>query len=464
MVRIAVLDDYQHAAMEMADWSILPPEVEVEVFHDHLFDEDAIVERLKEFEIVQAMRERTPFTRSLMERLPNLKLLTTTAMINRAIDMEAASDLGIVVEGTDRPLLVESPRAAARGAGGSTIDLTWGLVLALTMNILKEDRAIREGKWQTTMGTSVTGKTLGVVGLGLLGAMTAAHAPSFGMDVIAWSQNLTKERAAECGATLVTKEELFSQSDVVIIQYVLSKRSVGLVGARELALMKPTAYLINTSRGFIVDEAALIDVLQRKAIAGAGLDTFDQEPLPLDHPFRSMDNVVLTPHIGYVTREAYGYWFLQTVENIQAYLKGEYIRVMNPEVLDSPNLRGPGKPAQGKAKRHGALKTTATATTDELVRTAIMNKEHVVASYGGHFREMCPHTIGEKGGRRQALFYQFAGTNQPLLGPPGSPDNWVCAVIDRLSNVWTRTGPWHTGPKETRPQGCFDSVDVEVDP
>ena len=462
MVRVAVLDDYQHVAMEMADWSVLPPEVEVEVFHDHLVDEDAIVERLKEFEIVQAMRTRTPFGRSLMERLSNLKLLATTAMINRAIDMEAAADLGIVVEGTDRPL-AKWLHAESGGSGGSPIDLTWGLILALTMNILKEDRAIREGKWQTTMGTSVTGKTLGVVGLGGLGAAAAAHAPSFGMDVIAWSQNLTKERAAECGATLVTKEELFSQSDVVTIHYAFSKRSVGLVGARELALMKPTAYLINTSRGFIVDEAALIDALRRKAIAGAGLDTFDQEPLPLDHPFRSMDNVVLTPHIGYVTREAYEGWFSCIIENIQAFLKGEYLRVMNPAVLDSPNLRGPGRPSQAEPVRRGELKSAAASTTYEMLRIAIMNKEQISAYYGGHFREMCPHAIGEKDGRGQALLYQFAGTSEGELGPPGSPDNWVCAEIARLSSAWTRTGRWHTATKETRPQGCFDSVSLEVD-
>ena len=459
MVRIAVLDDYQHAAVEMADWSALPSDAEVQFFDDHLVDEDAIVERLKEFEIVQAMRERTPFTRSLMERLPKLQLVATTAMINRAIDMEAAADLGIVVEGTDRPL-----GAAWRGGGGGTIDLTWGLIIALTMNIVKEDRAIREGKWQTAVGTSLGGKTLGVVGLGGLGAKAAAHAPVFGMDIIAWSQNMTKERAAECGATLVTKEELFSQADVVTIHYVLTERSVGLVGAKELALMKPTAYLVNTSRGFIVDEAALIDALQRKAIAGAGLDTFDQEPLPLDHPFRSMDNVVLTPHVGYVTREAYEGWFFCIIENIQAFLKGEYLRVMNPAALHSPNLRGPGKPTKAEPGRRGELKTSAAATTYELIHAAISNKEHVIGYYGGQFREMCPHVIGEKGGRGHALFYQFAGTSEGELVQPGSPDNWVCAAIDGLSNVWTRTGPWHTASKETRPQGCFDSVDLEVEP
>ncbi len=323
--------------MEMADWSVLPPQVEVKVFHDHLSGEGTIVERLKDFDIVQAMRERTPFDRSLLERLPNLKLLITTAMINRAIDMEAASDLGIVVEGTDRPIGAKPWRG-----GHSTADLTWGLIIALTMNIVKEDRAIRKGKWQVDIGTSLDGKTLGVVGLGRLGSRVATTALGFGMNVIAWSQNLTPERAAECRATLVTKEELFSQSDVVTIHYVLADRSRGLVGARELALMKPAAYLINTSRGPLVDETALIDALQRKAIAGAGLDTFDEEPLPLDHPFRSTDNVVLTPHIGYVNREAYESWYACVVENIQAFLRGEYIRVMNPSVLSGPNLRHPG--------------------------------------------------------------------------------------------------------------------------
>ncbi len=334
MVKVAVLDDYQNLAMELVDWSVLPAHVGIEAFHDHLSDEDAIVERLKEFDIVQAMRERTPFGRSLLERLPNLKLLITTAMINRAIDMEAASDLGIVVEGTDKPIGAKNP-----GAGYSTAHLAWGLIIALTMNIVKEDRAIREGKWQVDIGTSLDGKTLGVLGLGRLGSRMATIALGFGMNVIAWSQSLTPERATEWRATLVTKEQLFSQSDIVTIHYVLTDRSRGLVGKRELALMKPTAYLINTSRGPLVDETALIDALRRRAIAGAGIDTFDEEPLPVDHPFRSMDNVILTPHIGYVTREAYESWYACAVENIQAFVGGEYTRVLNSSVLRSSSLR-----------------------------------------------------------------------------------------------------------------------------
>jgi phosphoglycerate dehydrogenase-like enzyme len=458
LVRIAVLDDYQHAAKEMADWSVLPPDVEVQFFDDHLFDEDAIVERLKDFDIVQAMRERTPFTKSLMQRLPKLKLVATTAMINRAIDMEAATELGIVIEGTDKPL-----GAAWKGGGGGTIDLTWGLIVALTMNIVKEDKAIREGKWQTAVGTSLSGKTLGVIGLGGLGAKAAAHAPAFGMDIIAWSQNMTAERAAECGATLVTKDELFAQSDVITIHYVLTERSVDLVGARELALMKPTAYLINTSRGFIVNEAALIDTLERRAIAGAGIDTFDQEPLSLDHPFRRLDNIIVTPHIGYVTRESYEGWFECIIENISGFFNGKYLRVMNPAVLSSTKLRGPSDTSIIQSSERVELKSAGASTTYETLRLALTHKEHVIAYYGSHLREICPHIIGEKNGRGYALFYQFAGTSDVELGPTGSPNNWVCAPIDALSNVWTRTGPWHSAPKDTQPTECFDRINAEVD-
>ncbi len=315
MVRIAVLDDYQDVALKYADWSVLPSDTEIRVFRDHLFDEDAIVERLKDFEIVMAMRERTPFPRSLLERLPNLKLLTTTAMLNRAIDVESGMELGITVCGTGS---VPSP----------TVDLTWGLILALLRYIPQEDRAIRDGKWQTSMGIGLQDKTLGVVGLGNLGSKVAVVGKAFGMNVIAWSQNLTAERTAQFGVTLVTKDELFPQSDIVTVHMVLSDRSRGLVGASDLARMKPTSYLINTSRGPIVDEKALVEVLERGAIAGAGLDVFDQEPLPPDHPLRHLENVVVTPHIGYVTTETYEVFFRDTVENIQAFLEGHPIRVI----------------------------------------------------------------------------------------------------------------------------------------
>ncbi|MCE2463677.1 MAG: D-2-hydroxyacid dehydrogenase family protein [Dehalococcoidia bacterium] len=314
-MRIAVLDDYQDVALKYADWSVLPSDTKIQVFRDHLFDEDAIVERLKDFEIVMSMRERTPFPRSLLERLPNLKLLTTTAMLNRAIDVESGMELGITVCGTGS---VPSP----------TVDLTWGLILALLRYIPQEDRAIRDGKWQTSMGIGLQDKTLGVVGLGNLGSKVAVVGKAFGMNVIAWSQNLTAERTAQFGVTLVTKDELFSQSDIVTVHMVLSDRSRGLVGASDLAKMKPTSYLINTSRGPIVDEKALVEALGNGAIAGAGLDVFDQEPLPPDHPLRHLENVVVTPHIGYVTTETYEVFFRDTVENIQAFLEGRPIRVI----------------------------------------------------------------------------------------------------------------------------------------
>lgn len=315
MVRIALLDDYQDVALKYADWSVLPSDTKIQVFRDHLFDEDAIVERLKDFEIIMSMRERTPFPRSLLERLPNLKLLTTTAMLNRAIDVESGMELGITVCGTGS---VPSP----------TVDLTWGLILALLRYIPQEDRAIRDGKWQTSMGIGLQDKTLGVVGLGNLGSKVAVVGKAFGMNVNAWSQNLTSERTSQFGVTLVTKDELFSQSDIVTVHMVLSDRSRGLVGASDIAKMKPTSYLINTSRGPIVDEKALVEALEKGAIAGAGLDVFDQEPLPPDHPLRHLENVVVTPHIGYVTTETYEVFFRDTVENIQAFLEGNPIRVI----------------------------------------------------------------------------------------------------------------------------------------
>lgn len=317
MPRVAVLDDYQEVALEMADWGILPSDVDVEVFRDHLSDQDAVVERLKDFEIIVAMRERTPFPRTLLERLPKLKLLVTTGMRNASIDMEAASDLGIMVCGTG-------------GLSYPTAELTWGLILALLRQIPKEDRATRAGHWQVSMGAGLRDKVLGVMGLGNLGSQVATVGKAFGMSVIAWSQNLTKERAIQFGATLVGKDDLFSGSDIVTIHVVLSDRTTGLVGARELDLMKPSAYLINTSRGPIVDEEALVHALQKGTIAGAGLDVFDPEPLPLDHPLRRLENTVITPHMGYVTTETYEGFYGDAVEDIRAFLSGEAVRVLNP--------------------------------------------------------------------------------------------------------------------------------------
>ncbi len=316
MVRVAVLDDYQNVARKMTDWSVLPADVEVEVFQDHLTDQAAVAERLKDFDIVMAMRERTPFPRALLEQLPRLRLLTTTGMRNAAIDMQAAADCHVLVCGTGGILY-------------PTAELTWGLILSLLRHIPDEDQATRAGRWQVSLGLGLHGKTLGLMGLGRLGSEVARVGNAFQMDVIAWSQNLTAERAAERGATLVSKDELLARADILSIHLVLSARSRGLIGHRELNRMKPTAYVINTSRGPIVDEAALIAALRNGTIAGAGLDVFDEEPLPLDHPLRRTAHTVITPHIGYVTEETYRVFFAETVENIEAFLRGAPVRVLN---------------------------------------------------------------------------------------------------------------------------------------
>jgi phosphoglycerate dehydrogenase-like enzyme len=317
MTRVALLDDYQDVALQMADWQSLPPNVEVQAFRDHLSDENALVERLKEMNVIMAMRERTPFQRSLLERLPNLKLLITAGMRNASIDLQAASDCGVMVCGTE-------------GLGYPTAELTWGLILSLMRRIPREDQATRHGHWQVTTGLGLQGKTLGLMGLGRLGSQVAEVGQAFKMNVIAWSQNLTAERAAASGATLVSRDELLTQSDVLSVHLVLSDRTRGLIGAHELGLMKSTAYLVNTSRGPIVDEPALIQALENRTIAGAGLDVFDVEPLPLDHPLRQLDNIVITPHLGYVTDETYRVFYGDALEDIQAFLKGEPIRVLNP--------------------------------------------------------------------------------------------------------------------------------------
>jgi phosphoglycerate dehydrogenase-like enzyme len=315
-MRAAVLDDYQRVAREFASWDSLDG-VEVTVFHDHLHDEDDVAERLAPFEIVVAMRERTPFPRSLLERLPNLKLLVTTGARNASIDVAAASEHGVTVCGTG---YVSPP----------TAELTWALILSLVRNVPTEDRLIRTGSWQRTVGADLAGSTLGIVGLGRLGQRVARVARAFEMDVVAWSQNLTAERAQETGAERVEKDELFRRADVVTIHVVLSDRSRGLVGAHELGLMKPTAYLVNTSRGPLVDEAALLDALHSGRIAGAGLDVFSTEPLPLDSPLLSAPRTVLTPHIGYVTRGTYEIFYGDAVEDIAQWLKGEPVRVIAP--------------------------------------------------------------------------------------------------------------------------------------
>ena len=327
-MKVAVLDDYQLVAESMADWSELPEGTEVRFFQDHLVQEDILVERLKDFQVVMGMRERTPFPHSLLARLPELRLLVTTGARNAVFDVEAATQMGIVVCGSG-------------GAGEGPTELTWGLIIGLARQIPHEDQQTRQGHWGTAVGVGLKGKNLGLLGLGHIGSLVARVGNAFDMNVIAWSQNLTAQRAAECQATLVDKDTLFRDSDIVSIHVRLSDRTRGLVGARELGLMKPGAYFINISRGPIVDEAALIDVLQRKAIAGAGLDTVDVEPLPPDHPFLTLPNTLITPHIGYVTEESYRAFYSGVVEDIKAFASGEPIRVVNQEVLEAPQLRGP---------------------------------------------------------------------------------------------------------------------------
>jgi len=316
--RVAILDDYQGVALRMADWGSLPAGVEVVAFRDHLADPDALAARLKDFDVVVAMRERTPFSRALLARLDRLRLLVTTGMRNAAIDLEAATERGVLVCGT-------------AGLPYPTAELAWGLILALARRIPLEDRATRDGGWQTSVGVGLNGKTLGVLGLGTLGSRVARMGRAFEMTVLAWSQNLTAERAAEVGATRVERDELLARADVVTIHLVLSDRTQGLLGARELSLMKSSAYLVNTSRGPIVDARALVRALERGTIAGAGLDVFDEEPLPPDHPFRRLPNTVITPHLGYVTEETYRVFYGQAVEDVAAFLRGAPVRVLRPQ-------------------------------------------------------------------------------------------------------------------------------------
>ena len=315
MKRCAIIDDYQGCALDLADWDALAPDVEVEAFRDHIADEDALARRLAGFEIVCAMRERTPFPRSLLEKLPGLELLLTSGMRNLSIDGAAARDRGVTVCGTP-------------AMGTPTAELAWGLILALARAIPAEDRATRAGGWQHTLGVALEGKVLGVIGLGRLGGRVAKIGRAFGMEAIAWSQNLTEARCRGIGVALADKETLLRSADVVTIHLLLSERTRGLIGASDLALLKPGAFLVNTSRGPIVDEAALIDVLERRAIAGAGLDVFDVEPLPQDHAFRRLDNTVITPHLGYVSAENYRCYYPAMVEDIQAWLAGKPIRVL----------------------------------------------------------------------------------------------------------------------------------------
>ena len=315
-VRCAILDDYQNVALKSADWSKIEGDVEIKVFSEHLGTGQSVIAALKEFAIVVAMRERTAFPRTVIDALPNLKLLITTGMRNASIDTEAAKARGVTVCGTG-------------SFGSPTSGIAIGLMLELTRHIGYENARLHAGAtWQSTIGPDLEGMTLGILGLGKLGARTAAIAKAFGMKVIAWSQNLTPERCQEIGVGYVSKDDLFRQSDFITIHNVLSARSRGVVGAKEFGLMKPSAFLINTSRGPIVDEAALLAALRDKKIAGAGLDVFDNEPLPLDHPLRKMNNVVLTPHLGYVSEQNYRHYFAGVVEDIRGFLDGQPVRVM----------------------------------------------------------------------------------------------------------------------------------------
>jgi len=306
-IRIAVLDDYQGVARELADWSQVEARAQVDVFSDHLADPEAVTVRLQPYDVVCVMRERTPLTRKIIEGLPRLKLICSTAKRNASIDLAAAAERGIEVLHTG---YTSTP----------TIELTWALILASARHLIQENSALRSGGWQTTLGEDLAGRTLGIIGLGNIGSQVARIGLAFGMNVLAWSQNLTAAAAEAVGARPVGKEQLLTEADVVTIHLVLSDRSRGVIGAHELGLMKRTARLINTSRGPLVVESALIEALQRRTIAGSAIDVFDTEPLPPDHPFRHMDHLLATPHIGYVSRALYRTFYGDTVANVLKWL------------------------------------------------------------------------------------------------------------------------------------------------
>lgn len=312
-MRIAVLDDYQQVAESLADWSAL--DAELVFFHDHIADQAEIASQLAGFDVIVAMRERTPFSRTVLEGLPDLRLLVTTGRANASIDTVAARERGVVVSGTG---------SLAHPTG----ELAFALILALARGLIDEVGSVRAGGWQRGLGRDLMGSTLGVLGLGRLGSQVARLGLAFGMEVLAWSQNLTREQAAGVGALLVSREELFGQSDFVTVHLKLSDRTRGLVGSDEIGMMKSSSYLVNTSRGAIVDESALLEAVRKGVIAGAALDVFDHEPLPIDHPFRSEPNILATPHIGYVTRQSYEVFFRGAIEAIGAWRDGEPINVI----------------------------------------------------------------------------------------------------------------------------------------
>ena len=316
-LRCAILDDYQNVALKMADWGKVENDLDIKVFDKHLGDTEQVARALQGFPIICAMRERTPFPAAMFDKLPELKLLTTTGMVNRGIDLDAAKAHNVMVCGTP-------------SFGNPTAGIAWGLILELTRRIGYENARLKAGEpWQTTLGPDVEGMTLGVIGLGKLGTRVGEIAKAFRMKVVVWSQNIAPERASKAGFDYAgTKEELLRQSDIVTIHIPLGPKSRGLLGAKELGLMKPTALLINTSRGPIVEQAALLDALRNKKIAGGGFDVYDTEPLPLDHPLRKLDNVVLTPHLGYVSQQNYRAYFNGVVEDIRGFLDGKPVRVL----------------------------------------------------------------------------------------------------------------------------------------
>ncbi|QJP14131.1 D-2-hydroxyacid dehydrogenase family protein [Starkeya sp. ORNL1] len=318
-MRIALLDDYQNVALSCAPWGNLPPECQVVAFADHEKDEDRLVARLADFDAVGRVRERTLFPRRVLERLPRLKLLLATGLRNdRSIDLPAAADLGITV-------------CSTTSHSFPTVEVTWAMILSLFRGIHHEVASVRNGGWQVQLGSAVRGKTLGILGLGTMGIPVAQVGQAFGMKLIAWSPNLTQHRAGPHGVEAVSKEELFARSDAITIHMPESERSVGVVGAPEIARMKKSAFLINTSRMPLIDEDAMIAALRAGRIGGAGLDVYNDEPLPRDHPYRHLPNVLATPHIGYVIRENYELYYGETVENIQAFLAGRPIRVLGPD-------------------------------------------------------------------------------------------------------------------------------------
>jgi phosphoglycerate dehydrogenase-like enzyme len=334
MIKIALLDDYAHVALKSADWSVLKGKAEIAVFDRHLSEDEAATQ-LKPFDVLCTIRERMSLPRSLFARLPNLKLVTIIGMALPNLDMAAATEHGVIVAHSN----FTNPIFA--GIQNATPELTWGLMIATVRHMGLEARRMREGEWQSTVGMILAGRTLGLLGLGRIGKRMAAYAQAFGMNVIAWSQNLTDETARSVGVRRVEKDNLFKLSDILSIHVILSDRTRGIVTARELALMKPESYLINTSRGPIVVEADLIAALKSGRIAGAGIDVFDVEPPPRDHPFRTMDNVFVSPHLGYVTHETLRAFYSDTLDALVAFVNGAPIRVANPAALEHVKHRGP---------------------------------------------------------------------------------------------------------------------------